>query len=123
MNTAGNLPIAVLYRQFICPHRYDELMVCPYRYDELMICPYRYDELMICPYRYDEVMICPYRYDELMICPCRYDELIIAIAPEVLLINNTPPGSSEWIICLGDYVDNSFTALGSSDTRKVRLEL
>ena len=26
-----------------------------------------------------------------------------------------PPGGSEWIISVGDYVDNSFTALGSSD--------
>ena len=28
-----------------------------------------------------------------------------------------PPGGSEWIINVGDYVDNSFTALGSSDPR------
>ena len=34
-----------------------------------------------------------------------------------------PSGGSEWIISVGDYVDNSFTALGSSDPRKVRLEL
>ena len=34
-----------------------------------------------------------------------------------------PPGSSEWIISVGDYVNNSFTALGSSDPREVRLEL
>ena len=33
-----------------------------------------------------------------------------------------PPGGSEWIISVGDYVDNSFTALGSSDPREVRLE-
>ena len=33
------------------------------------------------------------------------------------------PGGGEWIISLGDYVDNSFTALGSSDPREVRLEL
>ena len=26
-----------------------------------------------------------------------------------------PPGCNEWIISVGDYVDNSFTALGSSD--------
>ena len=32
-------------------------------------------------------------------------------------------GGSEWIISVGDYVDNSFTALGSSDPREVRLEL
>ena len=35
----------------------------------------------------------------------------------------TPPGGSEWIISGGDYVDNSFTALGSSNPREVRLEL
>ena len=34
-----------------------------------------------------------------------------------------PPGGSKWIISVGDYVDNSFTALGSSDPREVRLEL
>ena len=34
-----------------------------------------------------------------------------------------PPGGSEWIISVGDYVNNSFTALGSSDPREVRLEL
>ena len=34
-----------------------------------------------------------------------------------------PPGGSEWIISVGNYVDNSFTALGSSDPREVRLEL
>ena len=33
------------------------------------------------------------------------------------------PGGSEWIISIGDYVDNSLTALGSSDPREVRLEL
>ena len=33
------------------------------------------------------------------------------------------PRGSKWIICAGDYVDNSFTALGSSDPREVRLEL
>ena len=33
------------------------------------------------------------------------------------------PGDSEWIISIGDYVDNSFTALGSSDPREVRLKL
>ena len=32
-------------------------------------------------------------------------------------------GGSEWIISAGDYVDKSFTALGSSDPREVRLEL
>ena len=35
----------------------------------------------------------------------------------------TPIGGSEWIISVEDYVDNSFTALGSSKSRKVRLEL
>ena len=34
-----------------------------------------------------------------------------------------PPGGSEWIISVGDYVNNSFTALGSSDHREVVLEL
>ena len=32
-------------------------------------------------------------------------------------------GGTEWIISVGDYVDNSFTALGSSDPRELRLEL
>ena len=36
---------------------------------------------------------------------------------------DSPPGGSEWIISVGDYVNNSFTALGSSDPREVRLEL
>ena len=36
---------------------------------------------------------------------------------------NIPPGGSEWIVSVGDYVDNSFTALGSSDPREARLEL
>ena len=39
------------------------------------------------------------------------------------LRTDNPPGGSEWIISVGDYVDNSFTALGSSDPREVRLEL
>ena len=34
-----------------------------------------------------------------------------------------PPGSSGLIISEGDYADNSFAALGSSDPREVRLEL
>ena len=34
-----------------------------------------------------------------------------------------PPGGSGWIISVGDYADNSFAALGSSDPREVRLEL
>ena len=34
-----------------------------------------------------------------------------------------PQGGSEWIISGIDYVNNSFTALGSSDPREVRLEL
>ena len=42
---------------------------------------------------------------------------------ENLFIIRNPPGGSEWIISLGDYGDNSFTALGSSDPREVRLEL
>ena len=33
------------------------------------------------------------------------------------------PGGSKWIISVGDYVDNSFTALGSSDPGEVRLLL
>ena len=41
----------------------------------------------------------------------------------LLLLYFDPPGGSEWIISVGDYVDNSFTALGSSDHREVRLEL
>ena len=37
--------------------------------------------------------------------------------------NLYPPGGSGWIISVGDYADNSFAALGSSDPREVRLEL
>ena len=40
-----------------------------------------------------------------------------------IIIFNGPPGGSEWIIGVGDYVDNSFTALVNSDTGEVRLEL
>ena len=40
-----------------------------------------------------------------------------------ILIWMGPPGGSEWIISVGDYADNSFTALGSSDSSEVRLEL
>ena len=36
---------------------------------------------------------------------------------------DTPPGGSKWITRVGDYVDNLFTALGSSDPWEVRLEL
>ena len=39
------------------------------------------------------------------------------------LLLKVPPGGSEWIISVGDYVDNLFPALGSSDPREVRLEL
>ena len=41
----------------------------------------------------------------------------------LVLLSTVPPGGSEWIISVGDYVNNSFTALGSSDPREVRLEL
>ena len=34
-----------------------------------------------------------------------------------------PSWGSGWIISVGDYADNSFAALGSSDPREVRLEL
>ena len=40
-----------------------------------------------------------------------------------LLIMPGPTGGSGWIISAGDYADNSFAALGSSDPREVRLEL
>ena len=33
------------------------------------------------------------------------------------------PEGSGWITSVGDYVDNSFAALGSSDPWEVRLEL
>ena len=33
------------------------------------------------------------------------------------------PGGSGWIITVGDYADNSFSALESSDPREVRLGL
>ena len=45
----------------------------------------------------------------------------IFFLPSVLL--PPPPGGSEWIISIGDYIDNSFTALGSSNPREVGLEL
>ena len=35
----------------------------------------------------------------------------------------TPPGGSGWIISVGEYADNSFAALGSSNPREVRLKL
>ena len=38
-------------------------------------------------------------------------------------LDTPPPGGSKWIISVGDYVDNSFIALGSSDPREVNLEL
>ena len=38
-------------------------------------------------------------------------------------MDGVPPGGSKWIISVGDYADNSFTALGNSDSRYVRLEL
>ena len=34
-----------------------------------------------------------------------------------------PQRGGKLLISVGDYVDNSLTALGSSDPRKVRLEL
>ena len=37
--------------------------------------------------------------------------------------NLFPPGGSEWIISVGDYIDNSFTLLGSSYHREDRLQL
>ena len=39
-----------------------------------------------------------------------------------MCVDDFPPGGSEWIISVGDYVDNSFTALGSSDPREVRAQ-
>ena len=44
-------------------------------------------------------------------------------ASGIITIILHPPGGSEWIISVIDYVDNSFTALGSSDPMEVRLEL
>ena len=41
----------------------------------------------------------------------------------IIIVFSSPTVDSEWIISVGDYVDNSFTALGSSDPRAVRLEL
>ena len=38
-------------------------------------------------------------------------------------IHQGPPRGSKWIISVGDYADNSFAALGSSDSREVILEL
>ena len=39
------------------------------------------------------------------------------------LFLSNPSAGSEWIISVGDYTDNLFTALGSSDPMEVRLEL
>ena len=39
------------------------------------------------------------------------------------VLGSDTPGGSGWIISVGDYADNSFAALGSSDPREVRLEL
>ena len=40
-----------------------------------------------------------------------------------LLFRFAPPGGREWIISVRDYVNNLFSALGSSDPREVRFEL
>ena len=34
-----------------------------------------------------------------------------------------PQGGNKWIVSAGDYVDNSFTALGISNPREVRLQI
>ena len=39
------------------------------------------------------------------------------------VLTTVTPGGSEWIMSVGDYVDNTFNALGSSDPREIRLEL
>ena len=77
------------------------------------------------------VTICMHAY----ILKCHIKQLIVyvhslyQITIQFFLLNfdgyyiNNPPGGSEWIISIGDYVDYSFTALGSSDPREVRLEL
>ena len=54
---------------------------------------------------------------------CTFPYLIKYYHIMLLIILFWPPRGSEWIISVGDYVDNSFTALGSSDHREVRLEL
>ena len=43
------------------------------------------------------------------------------LACNFFLVFVATPRGSEWIISVGDYVDNSFTALGSNDPREVRL--
>ena len=53
----------------------------------------------------------------------RFEINQLLFADDTALVADSPPGGSEWIISVGDYVDNSFTALGSSDPREVRLEL
>ena len=40
-----------------------------------------------------------------------------------MFIGELLPGGSGWIISVGDYVDNSFAAFGSSDLREDRLLL
>ena len=49
--------------------------------------------------------------------------IIIYFIIIIVIFTERPPWGSEWIISVGDYVDNSFNALGSSDPREVRLEL
>ena len=61
-----------------------------------------------------------FRLQFLRLCCNRCAEALVVNMNSLL---NRPPGGSGWIISVGDYVNNSFTALGSSDPREVRLEL
>ena len=103
----------------------------------LLICPF-YDtvDLLIlwrCWFAHFMTMLICSFYDcrfahflILLICPF-YDTVDLPFLWYCLFANFMilcfPPGGSEWIISVGDFVDNSFTALGSSDLREVRLEL
>ena len=56
-------------------------------------------------------------------CIAHYTHCISHCTHCIAHYTHCSPGGSEWITSVGDYVDNSFTALGSSDPWEVRLEL
>ena len=63
---------------------------------------------------------CQYKYNLTINCVLL---LLIFLFVYFFYYWGTTPGGSEWILRVGDYVDNSFAALGSSHPREVRLEL
>ena len=44
--------------------------------------------------------------------------LSVLYSKEITVLYNGPLEASEWIVSVGDYVNNSFTALGSSDPQE-----